>query len=70
MIVRLAGDDQTSIEALVPYVKDLFPNAEVALTTSATGTKYAQALDLAINPWRAKLAAEIRLAVLYRRVFY
>lgn len=53
VIVRVDGDDLSSIEALVPYVKDLFPNAEVALTRSDTGTKYAQALDLAGpgDPW-------------------
>lgn len=53
VIVRVAGDDRSSIEALVPYVKDLFPNAEVALTRSDTGTKYAQALDKAGpgDPW-------------------
>jgi hypothetical protein len=53
VIVRVAGDDQSSIEALVPYVKDLFPNAEVALTRSDTGTKYAQALDMVGpgDPW-------------------
>lgn len=53
VIVRVAGDDRSSIEALVPYVKNLFPNAEVALTRSDTGTKYAQALDMVGpgDPW-------------------
>jgi hypothetical protein len=53
VIVRVAGDDRASIEAMVPYIKGLFPNAEVALTRSDTGSKYAQALDMAGSgdPW-------------------
>jgi hypothetical protein len=53
VIIRVAGDDRFAIEALVPYIKGLFPNAQVELTRSDTGNKYAQALDLAGpgDPW-------------------
>ena len=53
VIVRVSGYDRSSIESLVPYVTSLFPNAEVALTRSDTGSKYAQALDMAGpgDPW-------------------
>ena len=53
VIVRVSGDDRSSIEALVPYVQELFPNAQVELTRSDTGFKYAQALDVAgpCDPW-------------------
>ncbi|MDA9885257.1 hypothetical protein N9D59_06555 [Burkholderiaceae bacterium] len=53
VIVRVAGDDRSSIEALVPYIKGLFPNAEVSLTRSDTGSKYVKALDMAGpgDPW-------------------
>lgn len=44
VVVRVSGDDRPAIEALVTYVKDLFPNAEVMLTRSDTGSKYAEAL--------------------------
>ena len=53
VVVRVAGDDQSAIQALVPYIQDLFPNAEVALTRSDTGSKYARALETAGpgDPW-------------------
>lgn len=53
VIVRISGDDRSSIESLVSYVTSLFPNAEVAITRSDTGSKYAQALEMAGpgDPW-------------------
>jgi hypothetical protein len=53
VIVRVSGDEASAIEALVPYIRDLFPEAEVALTRSDTGSKYAQALEMAGSgdPW-------------------
>jgi hypothetical protein len=53
VIVRVAGDDQSAIKDLVPYIKDLFPNASIELTRSDTGLKYAQALDMVGpgDPW-------------------
>ena len=46
VIVRVAGDDRSAIEALVPYIEALFSTAEVSLTRSDTGSKYSQALDI------------------------
>jgi hypothetical protein len=53
VIVRVSGDDLGAIEPLIPYIQDLFPNAEVALTRSDTGLKYIQALEAAGlgDPW-------------------
>lgn len=53
VILRVAGDDQSAIKDLVPYIKDLFPNASIELTRSDTGLKYAQALDMVGpgDPW-------------------
>jgi hypothetical protein len=53
VVVRVSGDDRGAIEALGSYIRDLFPNAEVALTRSDTGSKYAQALEMADpgDPW-------------------
>lgn len=53
VVVRVSGDDRPAIEALVTYVKDLFPNAEVMLTRSDTGSKYAEALEMLGpgDPW-------------------
>ena len=53
VVVRVAGDNQAAIEGLVPYIQDLFPNAEISLTRSDTGSKYEQALDLTGkgDPW-------------------
>lgn len=53
VVVRVAGDNQTAIDALVPYIHDLFPNAEISLVRSDTGSKYAQALELTGegDPW-------------------
>jgi hypothetical protein len=53
VVVRVSGDDRAAIEALASYILDLFPNAEIALTRSDTGSKYAQALETAGqgDPW-------------------
>jgi len=53
VVVRVSGDDRAAIEALGSYIRDLFPNAQVALTRSDTGSKYAQALEMADpgDPW-------------------